>query len=310
LRRPKDGPLSQVPIRMRAATNPGGVGHAWVKARFVSPGAPFRPFIPAKLADNPHLDVEEYESALALLDEATRDQLLHGLWVQDVSGRVYRYEEPRNVCDALPPLDAGWSAVLGVDLGASEREPTSGFALCLWHPHDPVTYVARAWAEAGLIPSTIAERVKAVQADWPEVRVVFDEGALGKGYAQEMRARYGIPIIAAQKRDKLGYRKLLNGAFERGEVRLLRDACTTLPAELEALVWDATGTDVARGLADHISDALLYSWRQSRSYASAAPAQQPAPNSPAWWEAEAARLERAERDAWQQAQESPSWERW
>lgn len=50
-----------IPLRMRGATNPGGVGHEWVLQRFMveGPGAG-RVFVPARLADNPHLDQEAF----------------------------------------------------------------------------------------------------------------------------------------------------------------------------------------------------------------------------------------------------------
>jgi hypothetical protein len=49
LRRPSAGPLATVPLRMCAASNPGGIGHGWVKKRFPIDGKPRerRVFIPA-----------------------------------------------------------------------------------------------------------------------------------------------------------------------------------------------------------------------------------------------------------------------
>jgi len=81
----------QVPLRMRAASNPGGEGHAWVFERFVMPGSG-RVFIPAGLADNPHIDRDEYERSLAELDDTTRKQLLEGMWVTDPAGKPYKRE--------------------------------------------------------------------------------------------------------------------------------------------------------------------------------------------------------------------------
>jgi hypothetical protein len=80
LRRPSVGPLSKVPLRARAAANPGGVGHVWVKKRFVDGRSPDRVFIPSSLDDNPHLDQETYEQSLSLLDPITHAQLRHGDW--------------------------------------------------------------------------------------------------------------------------------------------------------------------------------------------------------------------------------------
>jgi predicted phage terminase large subunit-like protein len=79
-----------VPVRMRAASNPGGSGHAWVYERFLATGrAAGRIFVPAKLADNPHLDAETYRESLAELDPITQQQLLGGVWITDESAHPY-----------------------------------------------------------------------------------------------------------------------------------------------------------------------------------------------------------------------------
>lgn len=92
LRRPETGPLSQVPLRMRGASNPGGKGHDWVKARFIDPKTrkPGAVFVPALLADNPSLDAQAYRSSLEHLDPLTRQQLLAGDWDAVASGRFKR----------------------------------------------------------------------------------------------------------------------------------------------------------------------------------------------------------------------------
>lgn len=90
LRRLKD---SIVPIRMRAASNPGGEGHEWVYERFVvKHGNPDRIFIPAKLGDNPYIDKVEYERSLMELDDTTRQQLLDGAWITDPAGKPFSRE--------------------------------------------------------------------------------------------------------------------------------------------------------------------------------------------------------------------------
>lgn len=92
---------STIPLRMRAASNPGGEGHDWVQERFEIPKYPLRNlytapksgrlFLPAKLDDNPHLDQEAYIRSLDELDPVTRAQLLQGDWsVRDLSGMIRR----------------------------------------------------------------------------------------------------------------------------------------------------------------------------------------------------------------------------
>ncbi|HOL44757.1 MAG TPA: phage terminase large subunit [Methanothrix sp.] len=89
LRKLKDFP---VPVRMRAATNPGGIGNDWVLRKFPINTPPMEGgpiFIPARLFDNPYLDQEGYVTALEQLDHVTREQLLNGRWDVSVSGEVF-----------------------------------------------------------------------------------------------------------------------------------------------------------------------------------------------------------------------------
>lgn len=101
---------SDLPVYMRASTNPGNIGHSWVKKMFIDPapygkafwatdietgevmtfpkghskeGQPLykRRFIPASLSDNPYLaESGDYETMLLSLPEHQRKQLLEGNW--------------------------------------------------------------------------------------------------------------------------------------------------------------------------------------------------------------------------------------
>lgn len=82
-RRLKDSP---VPVRVRAASNPGGPSHEFFKRRFISKGAS-KFFVPSRLHDNPGLDAAEYVKSLAELDPITRAQLLQGDWDAYEGGR-------------------------------------------------------------------------------------------------------------------------------------------------------------------------------------------------------------------------------
>jgi phage terminase large subunit-like protein len=89
LRKKAGGPLAGVPLRMRSASNPGGPGHSWVKARFVDPASrrPGAVFVPAGMRDNPHLDVAGYEESLQGTDPLTREQIKAGNWDAVATGR-------------------------------------------------------------------------------------------------------------------------------------------------------------------------------------------------------------------------------
>lgn len=87
------GATVNIPLRMRGASNPGGVGHDWVKRRFLIDGPQHgRVFIPAKLDDNPSLDQVMYRESLMQLDPVTRLQLLEGDWEARHGGSIFKRE--------------------------------------------------------------------------------------------------------------------------------------------------------------------------------------------------------------------------
>lgn len=90
LRRPSTGPLSKVPLRVRAGTNPGGEGHEWVKRRFLVEGtANGRAFVRSKLADNPSIDAAAYIESLQMLDPVSLARMLEGDWEIQAGGEFF-----------------------------------------------------------------------------------------------------------------------------------------------------------------------------------------------------------------------------
>lgn len=270
----------KVPLRMRGATNPGGVGHAWVKKRFGIPdeldmGQPLigpdeRVFFPARLEDNPHIDSEGYEKSLAQLDFVTREQLRRGVWRQDASGLVYVFDEGRDCIDHLPELSPGlsWSFVLGIDYGNVNATSLVALAYCL--ELSDAVYVVESQKWDGLIPSEAAR----IADEWSKryggfVAMVGDVGGLGKGYVEEARQRWALPIEPAEKQNKLGYIKLINGAYQSGKLKVVRGANEHLIAELKAHPWKngKQYLEEEPGSPNHACDAHLYGWRATIAYA-------------------------------------------
>lgn len=113
-----------IPLRMRAASNPGGVGHEWVKARWNIPSGitnnPDRVFVPASLDDNPYLDVESYELGLKQLTNVTYQQLREGDWDAAISGGRF-YPEWFTIIDKadIPGRESWLGMVRHWDLGST-----------------------------------------------------------------------------------------------------------------------------------------------------------------------------------------------
>lgn len=113
-------------VYMRATTNPGGIGHGWVKDRFITVAPPMTPvtdtievvdtagklikmerkriFVPSTVFDNKELlkNNPQYLASLAMLPEAERNALLYGSW-DSFDGQVFREwkNDPQHYDDQL-----------------------------------------------------------------------------------------------------------------------------------------------------------------------------------------------------------------
>ncbi len=127
----------ELPAVIRAATNPGGIGHTFFRDRFVKP-APYgnrliedskgnkRIYIHATVYDNPHVENrEQYIRGLEQLPEAEKKAKLDGDWFS-FEGQVFsefrerHYEgEPENALHIIPAftIPTYWPKVLSIDWG-------------------------------------------------------------------------------------------------------------------------------------------------------------------------------------------------
>lgn len=133
MRKPVD---SDLPIQMRAATNPGNIGHEWVREHFIPEDYHYAPpderfarpwevnkdraFFPARLQDNKHVDRESYSKSLENLDPITKAQLADGDWNVVGSGNIIK----RNwVCDFHFSLDKTSMMMRNRDVESGEELP-------------------------------------------------------------------------------------------------------------------------------------------------------------------------------------------
>lgn len=306
LRRPSHGPASKIPLRMRAATNPGDVGHVWVKNRFrpdLSVDGQMvwhegRAFVPARLDDNDHIDREAYEAALEELDETTRRQYRDGVWVQDGSGLVYPFDPDVALVPELPSRN-DWRLIWVADFGASESKPTSAVGVTAFSMAHRQVYLAESEKMAGMHPSALADRFRQDEARWRErmrhmgqpewrgfVQIIGDQGGLGGGYIKEFRERHAIPMEGIEKSDKLGVRKLLRDDLAHGRLLVVEPHNDAWIEEANELTWNEKGTDNLPGQPNHATDMALYGWRAAKHWLAKEPEHEPEPGS-----AEAAALE-------------------
>jgi hypothetical protein len=136
-----------------STTNPGGIGHYWVKERFVSitdPGRTYfdprsglsRVFIPAKIEDNPTLFLSDpgYLARLDALPEIERMRLRHGIW-DAFEGQVFTELSQRlHGCEdfEVPPE---WERICVLDWGYAKPFSVGWYAM----DYDGVLYRYREW---------------------------------------------------------------------------------------------------------------------------------------------------------------------
>lgn len=254
LRRPAASPrgrapdgtgASDVPLRMRSASNPGGTGHAWVKRRLVNrdtrhPGAAF---VPSKLIENPHLDVVSYAESLDHVGPIEKERLLRGDWDVTEEGTLFRatlwmsgyYLDGR-------PLDVV-RAVRVWDLAASEPSPsypdpdwTVGTLLGLRASGRAVVLDVKRFR---LNPGKVEQMVRAVaEADGREVQIGVEQepGSAGKGQAEHYRLRVLRGYIVHEDKvtgDKATRATAVASAMSKGDVDAVRGLW--LPEWLEEL---------------------------------------------------------------------------
>ena len=153
-----NGPGTRVYIR--ASANPGGVGHGWVKERFISAAPPLTPivgeydvvkpdggrvtlrrsriFVPSTVFDNKRLleNDPNYLANLAMLPDAEKNALLYGSW-DSFDGQVFmewrndpaHYHDMQwtHVVDPFP-IPAHWRIWRGFDFGYARPFSVGWFA--------------------------------------------------------------------------------------------------------------------------------------------------------------------------------------
>lgn len=124
-----------VPCRMRATGNPGGIGHVWVKQRYIQPSPPLTPytdpdtgftrmFVPSRMADNQILMQSDpgYRNRILAAtggNEALRKAWLEGNW-DIVAGAFFdNWDATRHVIDPWTP-PKGWTRFRAMDWGSAK----------------------------------------------------------------------------------------------------------------------------------------------------------------------------------------------
>jgi predicted phage terminase large subunit-like protein len=230
LRRPANGPLSQVPLRMRAASNPAP---NWVRQRFIVEGLETnRIFVPSLLTDNPGIDAVSYRQALQALDPVERRRLEEGDWWSTTLGSMFDRTsfviiDPHEI----PVITSAARVVRFWDLAASEPSPsypdpdwTVGTLGVFDQGIFYILDVRRARVKSDKVEHLIAQTAL---EDGPlvSIRMEQEPGSSGKALVDQF-ARYVLPGYDFQgirsTGDKITRARPFSASVANGNVRLVR----------------------------------------------------------------------------------------
>ena len=191
---------------IRATANPGGVGHGWVKERFITAAPPMHPiseeiswrepdgtvrtrqqkriFVPSSVFDNPALlrNDPQYVQRLASMPEAERKALLYGDW-DTFSGQVFtewrndseHYEDRINTHVIAPfrvPRD--WAIWCGLDWGYSRPFSVGWYAVDrerrMYRIREYYGCTGTPNQGVRMEPAEVAREIRRIEAEDPNLR--------------------------------------------------------------------------------------------------------------------------------------------
>ena len=286
--------------RFRSATNPGHVGHAWVKDRWkinkvdpyevwtgpASEGGMTRQFIPAKIADNPSLNDDYVKTIRALPAEEYRAKAL-GDW-NVFSGQFFtRWRDDVHIIEPMDiPVD--WDHFLCVDYGYNAPYAAVWFAR---PPNTQTIYVYneqygknvplaeqvyRAWQYT----QDIGVNLKAVILDPAMFAKVNVKGEHIESMASEWQKRFARVVRGNNDRipgwrlmrEMIDWKEKPNGDVLIPPRFFVSSACRNTARTLPLLIIDEDNPEdidtdksmvLKTGGEDHAADALRYGLRHA-----------------------------------------------
>jgi len=284
-------------LYMRATTNPGSVGHQWVKKMFIDPAQPNesfwatdietgdrleyprghtkegqplfkRRFIPASLFDNPYLaESGDYETMLLSMPEHQRKQLLEGDW--DVNEGAAFSEFNRKI-HVVEPYDIpnSWAKFRACDYGYGSWTGVVWFAVS---PSEQLV-IYREMYVTKVTATDLADMILDIESDDGTIRYgVLDSslwhkrGDTGPSLAEQMimkgcRWRPSDRSKGSRVSGKNEiHRRLQVDEFTEEPQLVFFSTCTNCIAQIPSLPLDKRNPeDVDTNAEDHLYDAIRY----------------------------------------------------
>lgn len=264
-----------IPLGIRAATNPGGPGHNWVRKRFISneaqamvkqltyrdpsPRGVFtsptgQVFVPARVADNPSLDVDDYITRmLGSLPPKLREQMASGDWdavegaLIDV-GNIARYSMEGDYLCALDTMGKKTHIAQTVNISrfatidtagtaeiktAHKTKPRASSVIAIWDfdKRSKTLYLRHVWRGkvewAGLKSAFVNTLMT-----WAPKKVYIENAHVGPALVSEFKNQFRLELMSTRLEDMRvnGDGAKLNRAIAGGLFEFIDQGRLRLPA--------------------------------------------------------------------------------
>lgn len=246
------------------ASNPGGIGHGWVKKLWIDrdfTGEQFDPkdfvFVRSQAKDNKYLP-ESYSKQLEGLPEKMRKAFLEGNW--DIFEGQYfpEFSKDKHVIEPFE-IPQGWTRFRSIDYGYEAP------AAVLWYAvdYDGNVYVYRELYQRGLLYKDLALKIREMSdpdengepkekfdynvADTDMFAATRDTGE----YGYDIMGNNGVPITPANKERIPGW-NLVRKYLQEGTLKIF-STCTNLIRTFPLQIHDEhKPEDLKKGGEDHL----------------------------------------------------------
>jgi len=276
-----------IKCEMRSASNPGGIGHAWVKRRFLEQedGSPREPnklyyqeiemldgskykmsrcFIPATVFDNEHLYKNDpmYVRRLMELPDVERKAMLYGDW-NIYSGQFFTEFTDAHICDPFEvPMD--WPVWISMDWGYSTYGAVGFYTqspegrVYMW---DEMYFTHINPREvANEIKSKLGNHIHSLCGQYADVRIKVQESTSWS--TEDLMNQEGLFWTIADRDRVNGWHraKELLGRDEQGRLKFqVFNTCRKFIELIPAMIFDMNNPEdmVKRG-ETHVADQFRY----------------------------------------------------
>lgn len=222
------------------------------------------------------------------VDDPSIQREWFGKWVLDSDSLWIHYKKEINDFNELPNITPHkYTYALGIDLGFEDAD---AIAVVAWSDTSPITYLVEESVVKKQGLTELVTEIQRLQKEYDIVKMVIDEGGLGKKLAEEMRRRHQLPVVAADKARKQENVAFFNDALRTGRFKAKANsffAQDSMLVEIDRAKSTPDRIKLSDKYHSDIIDAVLYIFKESPSYTFQAPKPQLVPGTKEWAEAQA-----------------------